>query len=89
MVFINIPFVAENKNIDTEKVINALKPLDISEDAKYTAFESIYNMKPRGVLFAESDLSKAVLLENALGKLGICYRQSEESEHLLGDPAGS
>lgn len=87
MVFINIPFVAENKNIDTEIVINALKPLDISEDAKYTAFQSIYNRRPRGVLFAENDLDKALQLENALGKLGVPYRQTEESEHLLGDTA--
>ncbi len=85
MVFINIPFVVENKNIDTEIVIEALKSLDISEDAKYEAFQSIYNRKPRGVRFSDGDLNKALLLENALGKLGIPYRQTEESEHLLGD----
>ncbi len=85
MVFINIPFVVENKNIDTEIVIKALRELDISEDAKYEAFESIYNRKPRGVLFSDGDLNKALLLENALRKLGIPYRQTEESEHLLCD----
>ncbi len=85
MVFINIPFVVENKNIDTETVIEALKTLDISEDAKYEAFQSIYNRKPRGVPFAETDSDKALLLENALRKLGIPFRQTEESEHLLGD----
>lgn len=89
MVFINIPFVAENKKIDAELVIKTLQPLDISEEAKYTAFESIYNLKPRGVSFAEGDLSKALLLENALSKLGVCYRQSEESEHIFGDAAAS
>ena len=87
MVFINIPFVAENKSIETEVVIKVLKSLDISEDAKYEAFQSIYNRKPRGVRFSDGDLSKALLLENALGKLGIPYRQTEESEHLLGDKA--
>lgn len=85
MVFINIPFVAENKNIDTEIVIKALSSLDISEDAKHDAFQSIYNRRPRGVTFAESDLDKARQLENALGKLGIPYRQTEESEYLFGD----
>jgi len=89
MVFINIPFVAENKNIDTEIVIKALKSLDISEDAKYEAFQSIYNRKPRGVSFAEGDSGKALLLENALGKLGIPYRETEESEHLLCDSTAS
>jgi len=85
MVFINIPFVVENKNIGTENVIKALSSLDISEDAKYEAFQSIYNRKPRGVLFSDGELNKALLLENALRKLGIPYRQTEECEHLLCD----
>ena len=80
MVFINIPFVSENKIIDTDIVKRALDSLDISEDAKYEAFQAIYNRKPRGVQFDDTDLSKAVSLENALAKLGIPYRQSEVSE---------
>lgn len=80
MVFINIPFVEENKNIDTDIVKRALDSLDISEDAKYEAFQSIYNRQPHGVPFDDKDLNKAVLLENALAKLGIPYRQSEISE---------
>ena len=85
MVFINIPFVVENKNIDSEIVIKALKSIDISEDAKYEAFQAIYHRKPRGVHFGEGELSKAVLLENVLSKLGIPYRQTAESEHLVCD----
>ncbi len=80
MVFINIPFVNENKIIDTAIVKKALDSLDISEDAKYEAFQAIYNRKPRGVQFDDKDLNKAVSLENALAKLGIPYRQSEISE---------
>ena len=80
MVFINIPFVDENKIIDTDIVKRALDSLDISEDAKYEAFQAIYNRKPRGVRFDDKDLNKAVSLENALAKLGIPYRQSEISE---------
>lgn len=80
MVFINIPFVPENKIIDTDVVKRALDSLDISEDAKYEAFQAIYNRQPRGVQFDEKDKSKAVSLENALAKLGIPYRQSELSE---------
>ena len=80
MVFINIPFVDENKIIDTDIVTRALESLDISEDAKYEAFQAIYNRKPRGVRFDDKDLTKAVSLENALAKLGIPYRQSEISE---------
>ncbi len=80
MVFINIPFVNENKIIDTAIVKKTLDSLDISEDAKYEAFQAIYNRKPRGVQFDDKDLNKAVSLENALAKLGIPYRQSEISE---------
>ena len=80
MVFINIPFVDENKILDTDIVKRALDSLDISEDAKYEAFQAIYNRKPRGVRFDDKDLTKAVSLENALAKLGIPYRQSEISE---------
>ena len=80
MVFINIPFVNENKLIDTAIVKKTLDSLDISEDAKYEAFQAIYNRKPRGVQFDDKDLNKAVSLENALAKLGIPYRQSEISE---------
>ncbi|HEY0658576.1 MAG TPA: hypothetical protein VGD05_08880 [Pyrinomonadaceae bacterium] len=85
MVFINIPYVVENKNIDTEIVIKALKSLDISEDERYEAFQAIYNRKPRGVRFSDGDTNKASQLENVLSKLGIPYRQTEESEHLICD----
>lgn len=85
MVFINIPYVVENENIDTETVIKALQSLDISENERYEAFQAIYNRKPRGVHFSDGDLSKALQLENALSKLGIPYRQTEESEHLICD----
>lgn len=80
MVFINIPFVNENKIIKVDVVKRALDSLDISEDAKYEAFQAIYNRKPRGVQFDAKDLNKAVLLENALAKLGIPYRQSDAPE---------
>ncbi len=80
MVFINIPFVHENKNIDSDVVAKELAALNISEDAKYEVFQAIYNMKPRGVEFEDKDLKEVKLLENILAKLGIPYRQSEVSE---------
>ena len=85
MVFINIPYVHENNRLDRDFVIKEIQSLDINEDAKFEAFEAIYNRKPRGVNFDDAHLKEALLLETALGKLGIPYRQSEESEHLLGD----
>ncbi|CAN5283855.1 hypothetical protein BH20ACI1_BH20ACI1_05370 [soil metagenome] len=80
MVFINIPFVHENKNIDTDVVAKELAALNISEDAKYEIFQAIFNMKPRGVEFEDKDLKEVKLLENILAKLGIPYRESEVSE---------
>lgn len=80
MVFINIPFVHENKKIDADVVAKELAALNISEDAKYEIFQAIYNMKPRGVEFEDQDLKEVKLLENILAKLGIPYRQSEVSE---------
>jgi len=85
MVYINIPYVPENNRIDRDFVIKEIQSLDINEDAKFEAFEAIYNRRPRGVNFDDAGLNEALLLEKALGRLGIPYRQSEESEHLFGD----
>ncbi|MEP6903535.1 MAG: hypothetical protein ABJA66_17565 [Actinomycetota bacterium] len=82
MVYIDIPFVPENNRIAKERTIKELTALEISESAKYEAFEAIYNLRPRGVSFADDDLSQAVLLERALAKLGVPYIQTEESKYL-------
>ena len=81
MVFIDIPFVVENKNIDANIIAKELAALNISEDAKYETFQAIFNMKPRGVEFEDKDLKEVKLLENILAKLGIPYRQSEVSQY--------
>ena len=81
MVFINIPFVHENKKIDPNVLAKELAALNISEDAKYETFQAIYNMKPHGVELVDTDLKEVKLLENILAKLGIPYRQTEVSEH--------
>lgn len=80
MVFINIPFVHENKKIDADILVKELTALNISEDAKYETFQAVFNMKPHGVEFEDKDLKEVKLLENILAKLGIPYRQSEVSE---------
>ena len=71
----------ENNRIKKEKVSDELRCLDISDDAKKSAFEAIYNRLPRGVEFKGGDVGKAHLLENVLQRLGISYRQSEFSEY--------
>lgn len=81
MVFINIPYVPENNRIARDLIQKELEALDISEDAKHDAFEAIYNRLPRGVSFEGESSKEASLLEKTLAKLGIPYRQSEDSEY--------
>jgi hypothetical protein len=80
MVYINIPYVPENNRIDKDLIEKELQSLDINEDAKHAAFEAIYNRLPHGVSFDENDLKEAFQLEKVLSRLGIPYRESEESE---------
>ncbi len=79
MVFVNIPYCVENDRIDRDVTAKELAVLDIGEDDRYEAFDAIYNKLPRGVSF--SDPKKALLLEKALGRLGVPYRESPESEY--------
>lgn len=81
MVYINIPFAVENNRIDKDVAKRELEILDISIDAKFEAFEAIYNRSTRGVNFAKQDIKQAALLENALYRLGVPYKQSEKSEY--------
>ncbi len=79
MVFVNIPYCVENDRIDRGFAAKELQVLDIGEGDRYEAFDAIYNKRPRGVSF--DDPKKALLLENALGRLGVPYRESPESEY--------
>ncbi len=78
MVYINIPYVASNDSIDKDLVINAIRGLEISEDAKYNAYEAIYNKMPEGVSFPDEGMGESYLLERVLRRLGIPHRQSVE-----------
>lgn len=77
MVYINIPYVASNDSIDKDTVIKAIGALEISEDAKYQAYEAIYNKVPAGVSFADEGMGESYLLERMLRRLGIPHRQSK------------
>ena len=83
MVYVNIPYVVENDRLDPESVGKELAILNISEDAKYEAFAAIYHKRPRGVSFANTN--EAMLLENALYRLGVPYRQTVESDYKYED----
>jgi len=80
MLFMDIPFVVENKRIDKENTRKELAALELSQSIKDEAFEAIYNRNPRGVMFENGDLKQAQLLERLLSKLGIPYRLAEVSE---------
>jgi hypothetical protein len=80
MVYINIPYVPENNRINKDLAQKELQALDINDEAKQTAFKAIYNRLPHGVSFSEKDLKEAFQLEKVLSRLGIPYRESEESE---------
>ena len=79
MVYVNIPYIAENDRIDAMVVGKELSALAISEHAKYEAFEAIYHKRPRGVDF--SDPADAMKLENLLYRLGVPFRRTAESDY--------
>jgi hypothetical protein len=81
MVYINIPYMPENNRIDKDLVAKELKNLDLDNDARFNIFEAIYNRLPRGIEFAGKDADKAQQLEIVLRRLGISYRESEDSEY--------
>lgn len=81
MVYINIPYVPENDRIDKDFAKREIQFLDINDTAKQTAYAAIYNLNPRGVNFETKDSAEALILGNALQKLGIPYRESEEPEY--------
>jgi hypothetical protein len=79
MVYVNIPYVVENDRIDPALTIKELQILNIDEGAKHDAFDAIYNKRPRGVNF--TDVKQALLLEGALSRLGVPFRQTNESDY--------
>jgi hypothetical protein len=78
MVYIKIPYVASNNSIDKDTVIKAIQSLDINEDAKYLAYEAIYNKVPEGVSFEDEGMGESYQLERMLRRLGIPHRQSKK-----------
>jgi hypothetical protein len=84
MVYIDIPYVAENNRIDKEIAKKEIEILDISDGAKINAYTAIYNLYPRGVNFSNKNSIEALLLEDTLKRLGVPYRRSEESEYYVG-----
>jgi hypothetical protein len=78
MLYIEIPYITENNQVNKTSAQNEIQILKISNEAKADVFEAIYNRHPRGVNFDEKDLEQVLLLENALRRLGIPYRQVKE-----------
>lgn len=78
MIFLEIPFVHENKSVNKSSVEKEIQILNISQELKAEIFDAIYNQRPSGVNFEDADLEQVLLLEKALGRLGIPYRQVKE-----------
>lgn len=78
MIFLEIPFVPENKNVNRSSAEKEIRILNISQALKAEVFDAIYNQRPSGVNFENSDLEQVLLLEKALSRLGIPYRQVKE-----------
>jgi hypothetical protein len=79
MVYVNIPYVAENDRIEAYRTQSELEHLSISESAKHDACAAIYNKRPRGVQFDRP--SEAILLQSALSRLGVPYRVTSEPDY--------
>jgi hypothetical protein len=79
MVYVNIPYVAENDRIEAYVAQRELELLRISESAKHDAFAAIYNKRPRGVNFDSP--TEAIQLQGALYRLGVPFRISSEPEY--------
>lgn len=78
MIYLEIPFVSENSGIDKSSAEKEIRILKISEDTKAEIFEAIFNRRPGGVNFENEELDQVLLLEKALSRLGIPYRQVKE-----------
>ena len=78
MLYIEIPYVAENNRVSKTSAKNEIQILDISDEAKADVYEAIFHRRPSGVSFEDKDLEQVLLLENALRRLGIPYRHVKE-----------
>ena len=78
MIYINIPYVQENSKIDKDFAKEQIQSLEISDEAKWETYKAIFQLHPRGVAF--EDLREVAQVETLLSKLGVPYRQTEDSE---------
>ena len=81
MVYINIPYVSENEKIDRQLFIKELSLAEISEEARFEAYEAVYNRLPRGVNFEFSDTDQVRELLSVLLRMRIAYRITTEPEY--------
>mgnify|MGYP000321255022 CR=1 FL=1 len=78
MIYLEIPYVAENDRVSRVSAESEIKILNISDSTKAEIFEAIYHRHPEGVNFEDKQLEQVLLLENALSRFGIPYRQIKE-----------
>jgi hypothetical protein len=78
MLYIEIPYVSENNRVNKVWARNEIRILKITDEAKADVFEAIYHRLPGRVSFEDKEIEQVLLLEAALRKLGVPYRQIKE-----------
>ena len=78
MIYLEIPYVAENNRVSRITAKNEILVLELSDEAKAEVFEAIYHRQPSGVSFEDSEHDQVLLLESTLRRLSIPYRQVKE-----------
>lgn len=78
MIYLEIPYIVENNRVSKATAQNEIMILKISDESKAEVFEAIYHRRPSGVSFEDREMEQVLLLENALRRLGVPYRQVKE-----------
>ena len=81
MIYLEIPYAAENNRIDKDVAKSAIESLDIDDEVKKSVYAAIYNLHPRGVDFDNKNPVQVLLLEETLRKLGVPYKKSEVTNY--------
>jgi hypothetical protein len=75
MIYLEIPYVSENKRINKISLQGEIQNLQISQESKASVFDAVFNYFPKQVDFDNENLKELVLLEGILHRFGVPYRR--------------